>query len=157
MRDINKEFNDLQKEFSKGDSYSYEYFKTTVKDDERNHKYGTSRAGFDEFKKENQNIDYPGSVSYRVHNDGFVLETRIHNSNELALRSKELYDSYYQDVLKALDVKDKDSFSFYVDNIQILEMSSFQHYKGLSSALDEILKRYSEDDDFKNFLDKIKG
>jgi len=160
MKDINDKFKDLLQKSSNEDSYIYEYFSkdealNSYKDNYRQTKYGSSREGFEQFKKEGLNIAYPGEVSYREYNGGFVLEKKIQKSNKLTMDSKKLYEDFYKEVVEKLNVKDEVSFKFYIEEIPILEMSSFQYYKGKAEALNEILSKYEKDKDYKKFLDKV--
>lgn len=152
-------------------NYKYTYWIATPNgmrlDDEKNHKYGDTRAGYEEWKrKEPQSwyADHGGVVSlrrvYDRDNDnrtvGYITEEKLSDytwKEEIAA----LADECFEKLCEELEVKDKENFKYFLFN----DMGFFKDYElELQTKLDKMVhvyNEYNEDEEFKAFLDKVIG
>jgi hypothetical protein len=146
----------------------YSYIKEIIWDSAKQSKYGKERSGYEEFKqdslKNGLNIGFSGIHSLREVKDKhdniieYVLEskkTENNNLNELI----RIYNDAREELYTILDVKDKETFDYYVDYNIIegyfrLEANTIiDRLKDLEKMINE----YNSDEFYKRYIDKIKG
>jgi hypothetical protein len=146
----------------------YRYIKQIIWDDELNEKFGSTREGYEKFKNDRSipgNMSYGGEIDLRIRYDrdsglplGYMTETKL-TSNESYKIMQEQFDNALKKTKEILDVKDEESFMYWLNNERPPfggwrrganeTISAIQH-------LEKIIKDYNEDEEFKSFLDKIK-
>jgi len=124
-----------------------------------------SRETFEKFRKDTGfSFDYPGKVSYREFfkdNElkGFVLEDKVKKKTQYSEDIKKLYEEAFAYIVKELDIQDVDNFEYFLENENFfdfdLNMSNVTFYVNKINFLNDILRRYNSDKDFKQYLDKI--
>jgi len=146
----------------------YRYVKEIVYDTEAEEKYGTSRAGYDEWKntkKYNQttSLGYSGVTSIRTLSDyktgetlGYILETK-ETTNDSLTKMLNILEKAEEEFYKILDVTAFDTFNFWFqdqyDTMRNLEANSII---SRIERLEGIINDYNEDEEFRNFINKIK-
>lgn len=152
-------------------NYKYTYWIATPHgmrlDDEKNHKYGDTRAGYEEWKwKEPQSwyTDHGGLVSlrrvYDRDNDdrtvGYITEEKLSDvpwKQEIS----ELVEQCFERLCETLEVKDVNNFKYFVFN----DLGFERDYKlELRTKLDKMVYVYDEyqsNEEYRSFVDKIKG
>lgn len=144
-------------------NYEYKYIKEIIWDTEKQLKFGNKREGYERFNTKDKSVSYSGVSSLRTVTDsannspviGYVLETRL-TQNDAYLRMKEQYDLAKNKLYKILEVKDTESFDYWFEQIigyPSSENSILSHIREFGN----ILEQYANDDEFRKFLDKIKG
>jgi len=151
-------------------NYKYQYFTATPhgmrSDDEKNHKYGTKRDGYEQLRLDEKNISvsHAGVVSLRTITDrdrnnaviGYITEEKLSDSGWKDEISK-LADECFNELCSELDVKDEESFRYFLFN----DLGLFKDYElELQSKLDKMVHVYNEynnDEEFRAFIDKIIG
>jgi len=128
--------------------------------EELREKYGIDRDGFERFKNE-YDVDIPSSsLRYVKDSNGniinLVIETSTKNDNNKEI--EELVNEAKEYVYNKLDIKDSESFEFYIEN-HFITFKDFNdnYYINYLNALEELLSSYEEDEDFRNFINKIKA
>jgi hypothetical protein len=146
----------------------YRYIKEIIWDDERNEKYGNTRAGYDRFNQEdslNGLMSYSGEIDLRVLNDRetkepllYMTETKC-SSNESYMIIFEQYQHALNKLQELLEVTDTESLNYWLNECR----PSFTNYsRGANEtisaiqSLEEIYNDYNEDEEFRSFIDKIK-
>lgn len=149
-------------------NYHYEYYKKTpngmVLDIPLNHQYGSTRDGYDSWKKDNKELtaSYSGMTSVRTvtdrtgYVDGYIFETKLPDRT-WHTELKEKYDAAFLEICKLLEVKDIESFGYFVENdVELSKDYSTSIMNKLRHIID-VFERYEYDDDFRKLVDKIKG
>jgi hypothetical protein len=152
-------------------NYKYTYWVATPNgmrlDDERNHKYGETRDGYEEWKRQEPQswyADHGGVVSLRRVYDrdnenktvGYITEEKLSDQgwkNEIV----ELVEQCFERLCETLNVKDRENFKYFVFN----DLGFERDYKlELRTKLDKMVHVYNEyqdDEEYRAFVDKIKG
>jgi len=150
-------------------NYKYTYYVKTPNgmrlDDERNHKYGDVRDGYEQFKQEktNTNTDHGGRVSLREVYDrdtkrvvGYITEEKL-SDESWKDEIRDLVEQCFERLCETLEVKDVENFSYFVFN----DLGFEKDYKlELRTKLDKMVhvyNEYNDDDEYRAFVDKIKG
>lgn len=150
-------------------NYKYKYWIATPNgmrlDDERNHKYGETRKGYEEWKlQEPQSwyADHSSVVSLRRVYDrnngnitvGYITEEKLSDyawQNEIIALSDECFET----LCNTLEVKDKENFNYFLFN----ELGFFKdNILELQTKIDKMVhvyEEYNSNPDFKAFLDKV--
>lgn len=148
-------------------NYEYKYIKEIIWDDERNSKYGNDRNGYEKYKQEDTNtyITFSGKTSLRIVEDrttgeivGYIAESECKDKSEK--RIYELRDLAKKEFYNALGVTNISEFEFWYNEYYgtcDFRNSSYTIVFNQIKQLINIVKRYNEDEDFKKFIDKIKG
>jgi hypothetical protein len=151
-------------------NYEYVYYNKTPNGMEYNNDvneyFGNTREGYEKFRQENPDsfVDY-ATTSLRPVRDnvtknviGYITEKTL-SCTPMRDEAKKLYKLQLQEVIDYLEVKDINSFMFYVDTNS--ENGSFGNdtslYISKISYLVDLIEEYEEDEEFKSFIDKIKG
>lgn len=175
IEEIPKELNDFLKKLNKiiaefnsfGNTYEYAFLKkiddkTYQIDDEYIKKYTTNRKGYEKWKDDNSDltVGISGEISFRKvlnkNNEevGAFLEKRIDKKKTF---SKDDLNKILDEFCELMDVKDKDSVKAYLDyeikNFINWDNSEFEAYIDLIGS---IIGDYYEDEDFRNYFDKLK-
>lgn len=170
MKTIDEIINELAILKSDTTTYRYKYYlsdgKGNILLDESMSDEPNTRERFVKFKNDNPDfyVDYSGKFSlrevYRRGTEeivGYVSEEKIHNTNNLDI-AKALHMETYKLVLKELDVKDLESFNYYIlENDKSYDFDNSNISKVISKIryLDSVLSDYSSDEDFRKYLNKI--
>jgi len=151
----------------------YEYFilqgDSIVPNEVVNGKFGHSREGFEKFRKENNEfkIDVSGKLSLRSIYDynkdciGYVLEKRIDLQQENVVNIKKEYETILNNFIESLNIKDIENFKYYLeqneefDGFDGFNLNLIKSYSNKIKLLIEIYEKYSYDEDFKKYFDKI--
>lgn len=155
---------DKVRELGETTKYTYQYIKSIAYDVAQS-KYGTSREGYEQFKKDfpDFQISFSGvhslrEVTYKNDIVGYIIETKETQSEkfkELNFEFKKAKDILYRE----LNVVDTESFDTFID----MRLNGYTDkciysdsvYKRIM-VLEDILYEYYDSEDFKNFIDKIK-
>lgn len=149
-------------------NYNYEYYKKTpngmILDIPTNHQYGSTRDGYDSWKKDNIELtaSYSGITSVRTltdrsgNIDGYILETKLPD-RVWHLELKEKYNEVFLEICKIMDVIDTESFRYFVENDVELSKDFGTSVMNKLRHLINVCERYDYDEDFKKLVDKIKG
>jgi hypothetical protein len=151
-------------------NYEYTYFNKTNNGMEYsvdvNRYFGTDRAGYEKFKQENPDsyVDHPTtslrSVVDRISGKtvGFITEKTL-SSTPMRDEAKRLFDLQLEEVIRYLEVKDLDSFMYYIDEkTTTFDFNdSVEIYRNKLSSLIDIIDEYENDEEFRKYLNKIKG
>jgi len=138
----------------------YRYIKEIIWDDELNSTLGSTRKGYEKFDK--GLVSYSGEVSLRTVTKegnivGYITETNL-TSNVKSSMFREFYQMAKEETYRILDVKDKESFDYWLeDSGKGISFEGFNHYINGIKSLENVIEEYIEDEDFRRFLDKIKG
>ncbi len=152
-------------------NFKYEYFVKTLhgykEDTETNHKYGTTRAGYEQWCKDNRSLiaSYSGVTSVRTITDrsnddnkevGCIFETKLKDYTWQKDIAK-LVDECFVALCEVLEVKDVDNFKYFIykDVPQYNDMDAV--YISKLEIMVDVFEQYGYDEDYKNFIDKIKG
>lgn len=146
--------------------YSYEYFSKTLNGMERNDEvnlyFGTSRVGYEKFKKENDDSfvgyanTYIREVTDKVTNtvNGYILETQIHPNPDFENANK-LYIESFDFFCKNMKVTDTKALLVYMDRNSSRGETTIDSYYQKLELLAEIMEDYNYDAEFKLMFDKI--
>jgi hypothetical protein len=152
-------------------NYKYTYWVPTPHgmrlDDERNHKYGDTRDGYETWKKEEPNgwyTDHGGVVSLRRvydRNDenrtvAWITEEKLSDygwRDEIA----GLADECFEKLCVSLEVKDVENFKYFVFNDLGFEKDFRLELRTKLDKMVHVYNEYHEDDEYRAFVDKIKG
>jgi len=144
----------------------YKYIKEIVWDDDLNEKHGSTREGYEQFKAENPGyISYGGEVDLRTwydHNGevlGYLTETKKTSNDNYVILKKQFEDAK-DELYRILDVKDRENFNYWLEEEVPLHTSFRLDTNNVIEnicELENIITKYKEDEEFKNFLDKIKN
>ena len=144
-------------------NYEYRYIKEIIYDDEFNEKFGSTREGYENWKKEKTpgGISFSGEVSLRTVTDkdkiiGYVSESK-RRENTSYMEMKKQFEEAYSKMCEIINVKDKSSFDYW------FESSGYKH--NITEAnkfilaiekLEELIFIYDNNSKFKKLIDKIK-
>jgi hypothetical protein len=150
-------------------NYNYEYWKGNDnkihKDGMSNLAFGNTREGYEKYKQENPDsiVDYGGVVSLRKVTDsvsgktiGYITETKLSDIPHIT-KAEKYMDEAIECIKKELGVKDEKSFMYYLER----EVRVQDFHRSIDNILHEIesleciLEDYKEDEEFKDFFDKI--
>ena len=158
-------------EKSSANNYKYTYWTTTpngmILDTEKNHKYGSTRDGYECWKSEaprEYSVSYGGVVSLRSVHDrkqddlivAYITEEKL--SDRPWLKEVEsIADECFIKLCELLEVKDIENFKFFIFS----DLGLFKDYKmQMRAKLDkmhEVYEDYQFDDEYKALVDKIKS
>ncbi len=151
-------------------NYEYTYWMKTPKgmliDEPTIHEYGSSRAGFEQWKMDHPTLmaSVGGKISIRPIVErscqsrivGYVTEEQLSDSgwqDEILQLSKDCFDKLCEE----LDVKDRETFRFFIFH----EMCGYENYadelRAKISAMTDVYESYQNDEEYKQLIDKIKG
>ena len=167
MKNYLKEIEKISKEDAW--NYEYDYFtidgENLIKNSQVAEYFGKSREGFEKYREENPDsrISYSGEISLRAvfdrENDkviGYITEKKIKNPKYLE-KAKRLYEKQKEEVIKCLNIADIKNFNYYLD-IYLVDFdfnTNINTYARKISKLLDLVENYENDDDFKDFFDKI--
>lgn len=156
-------------------NYKYTYMIKTPngmrEDTERNHKYGTTRDGYEKWKTEEKGLTagYSGRVSLREITDyqrkdengiapvvGYIIEEKLSDypwQQEIAALATEAFDKLCEE----LEVVDKEMFEYVLWEDFGLYKDYGQELSAKLSRISSMYEKYQEDEEYKKFIDKIKG
>jgi|SaaInl8_200m_RNA_FD_contig_81_619839_length_10764_multi_4_in_0_out_0_8 hypothetical protein len=144
----------------------YRYIKEIIYDTEAEERYGRSRAGYEQYGLENPgSMSFSGEIDLRIRTDidgnvlGCMTETKRTNNDNFTHMVKQ-YDDAKAELIKLLDVKDIENFNYWLEEAAPFRVSTRMGANETISAIEDlelIYETYNEDEDFKKFLDKIKG
>jgi len=153
-------------------NYDYSYYDTNligtkehslIPNEEFNEKYGSTRRGYELFKMDyDYKIGYSGIHSLRevtLNNDliGYIVESK-RPSTPYIKEANDIYDEILYEFKKILDVQDEKSLEYYLNENEPhydFNKDSANLYTQKTEYLLELITEYYEDDDFKNFFNKI--
>lgn len=151
-------------------NYAYTYCLKTPRgmllDDSLNHKYGSSRKGFEQWKEDNPDLNatYNNNVSLRSikHRSdysrtvGYVLEEKLSDTpwqDEI----KQLADECFEELCGSLNVVDKENFEYFVFN----DVGGFEDYSHelieKLRTMVHVFEEYQSNEEYRKLIDKIKG
>lgn len=152
-------------------NYKYTYWVATPNgmrlDDERNHKYGDNRDGYETWQKEEPQgwiASYSGVTSLRTITDrnndnrvvGYITEEKL-SDEPWKKEIVNLVHDCFERLCEELEVKDRGNFEYFVFN----DLGFEKDYKlELRTKLDKMVhvyNEYQEDEEYRAFVDKIKG
>lgn len=141
--------------------YTYSYIKEIIFDDVANEHYGNTRTGYEKFNSNEKSVSYSGENSLRtvtVDSEivGYVLETK-RKVNEPLLDMKKSYDDAKEEVLRLLEVKDREAFLYWLDERYYVDPFQANSYTSGIKDLIMLVADYQEDEDLRKLIDKIKG
>jgi len=161
--DLEKDYEKIKKLIKEKSekSYEYEYILSIEIDEERNSKYGKSRKGYEQFKRDYPHLypDIPNDSLRPIINretskiEGFVLEKQQFN-NELNEEIRELFNSSLDSVIEYFNGGEvlRDFLMQYI----ITDYSAFStSYVEQMESLKEIVADYKEDEKFKKLIDTL--
>lgn len=146
-------------------NYEYRYIKEIIWDTEKQELYGSERAGYEKYKQDNlrTNVSFSCVHSLRtctLDNEiqGYIVESKK-STNENFNELYNIYNKARTELYTILDVKDKESFDYYIDEHVITSEFNLSENSIISriKTLEKLIKEYNEDEYFKKVLDKIKG
>ena len=74
-------------------------------------------------------------------------------------KAEEIYEEIYNNVIEELCVKDINTFNYFIDKdgsgYDLLEKDPIIPIKSKASYLIKLMENYNDDEDFREFLDKI--
>jgi len=169
-----REYNSKIKKLDKQLIYNYDYTyynlvgEDIVPNEDFNEKYGSTRKGYELFGKDNSNllgVGYSGLVSLRevyvrdtLDLVGYITEAKRPMRPYLK-EAEDLYESTLEDFKVALNVKDEESFKYYINEngpgYDLYNKDRVQNESRKIGYLVDLMEQYFEDDDFKKFFDKI--
>lgn len=157
-------------------NYDYKYYDLKmssqgdilVPNEDANEKFGNSRKGYELFKKEHRedlSIGYSGEISLR---DVYIRDTnevigyvqeKKKSMRPYVEKAQEIYEEIYNNIVKELCVKDINTFNYFIEKdgpgYDLFEKDPIILIKSKASYLIELLENYNDDEDFREFLDKI--
>jgi hypothetical protein len=143
----------------------YRYVKEIVYDEDMEKAYGDTREGYNQFRRDVKcSVSHAGEVSLRDVRDakgeltGYITETKL-TSNEGWNLMYEQYESALEKTKELLGVEDEKNFQYWMDNSGECHISTAGANEIVNSikSLEGIIEDYQEDEDFRRYLDKIKG
>ena len=144
-------------------NYDYRYIKEIIYDEDLEKKYGNTRKGYEQFKKnELGTISYGGDVSLRTREDkegniiGYMSEKSLKNNDKLNMIA-EIYERAELKFREILGVTCPESFNYWFDSLGWYdEKLDVNNLINRIRQLEGILTSYKEDKEFRSFIDKIK-
>ena len=143
-----------------------------------NNKYGQDRKGYEQYKNDSVvlpdgtlsepgqiDVSYSGVTSLRTVTDrktnkviGYITETKL-SDNPARDEAKIIFGKQLQAVMNHLEVHDVQSFMYYINqNMPQMDFrNSVDTYLNKVRYLLELVKDYNDDEEFREFIDKIKG
>jgi uncharacterized protein YjcR len=168
-KEIMTEFKNLKKDTT----YNYEYrylrediYGSFLIDSNLCNTYGEERKGYDNLRKDLVNkidsVEYSGIISLRK------IYSKIPEYEDIFIMERKIPEETYRDRLIALEKKAK---LFIIEELEVVDINSFEYFlsdklhfsfkteadvtfRNISVYLD-ILEEYQEDEEFRNFFDKI--
>jgi len=149
--------------------YDYDYYlcvdDVIVLNKKSNTKYGSSRDGYERWKRENQTsqVGYAGDISAREIIDrntkktqGYIFEKKRF-STEYQEKQDEIFDCAWKYFCELFEIKDEKAIEFFI--LQDVELAWTQSEQtGFKiRALIEAYTNYNEDELYRYVFDKIKG
>jgi len=143
-------------------NYDYRYIKEIIYDEDLEKKYGNTRKGYEEFKK-----NEPGTMSYndtylRTRRDkegnilGYMSEKALKTNDKLNMIA-EIYERAELKFREILGVTCPESFNYWFDSLGWYdEKLDVNNLINRIKRLEGILTSYDEDENFRSFIDKIK-
>jgi len=146
----------------------YRYVKEIIYDTAAEEKYGTSRAGYDEWKNtkkydQSTSLGYSGVTSVRTLSDyktgealEYILETK-ETTNDSLTKMLNILEKAEEEFYKILKVTSFDTFNFWFSDQY--DMMGRLEANGIISRiekLESIIRDYNEDEEFRDFINKIK-
>ena len=139
----------------------YRYIKQIIYDDELQEKYGSTREGYERYKRDLSGYaSYSGEIDLRVQTDrdgvilGYFTEAKKKVNDPLSEIEK-IYEDAKQEFFNILGCTDTEALEYWLsDKIHINPMEANSYLYGVKK-LEIILKDYEEDEEFKVFLDKL--
>jgi len=168
FKDYSKELQLIYKDTLKNYEYKY-YNKTSMGmelNEDANTYFGNNRAGYEYFKQENPDstVDYANTSLRTVYDSvskkitGYITEKTLSCTPQKD-EARKIFNLQLQEVINYLDVKDEAAFMFYIN--AEMESSDFNtsvdYYKSKVSYLVDLIQEYNEDEEFRYFINKIKG
>jgi len=161
-------------------NYEYKYWTGTKNrmylDETLNDMYGQDRKGYEQYKNDSIvlpdgtlsepgqiDVSYSGVTSLRTVTDrktnkviGYITETKL-SDNPARDEAKIIFGKQLQAVMNHLEVHDVQSFMYYIN--QNMPQSDFRDtvdtYLSQVRYLLELVNDYKEDEEFREFIDKI--
>jgi hypothetical protein len=159
----------LSIEHAATNSYKYVYWINTPNgmrlDDEKNHKYGESRKGYDQWNEDNPShtASYAGVVSLRTIDDrdngrkvGYITEEKLSENrwSEISI----LVDDCFIALCRELNVKDNENFKYFITtNFDYFDDGGRMELLDELEVMEQIYVNYHNDEEYKRFIDKLKG
>jgi len=141
---------------------THRYIKEIIWDDEKNKKYGDTREGYERYKRDsNGYMSYSGVVSLREETDkdnniiGYMTEQK-RQTNEPLKEIQEIYDRAVDKFCELVGgSSDSKVLKWWLDDNIHRDTQANTYMYGVKS-LEEYLDEYSWNEEFKEFIDKIK-
>ena len=152
-------------------NYKYTYWAATpngmVLDTEKNHKYGSTRDGYECWKNEaprEYNVSHGGAVSLRSVHDrtqdnlivAYITEEKL-SDNSWLKEFEVIADECFIKLCELLEVKDIENFKFFIFSDLGLFKDSKMHMQAKLDKMYELYEEYQFDEDYKALIDKIKS
>lgn len=152
-------------------NYKYTYWAATpngmVLDTEKNHKYGSTRDGYECWKNEvarEYNVSYGGVVSLRSVHDrtqdnlivAYITEEKL-SDNSWLKEFEDIADECFIKLCEILEVKDIENFKFFIFSDLGLFKDSKMYIHAKLDKMYELYEEYQFDEEFKALVDKIKS
>ena len=148
-------------------TYEYTYLTKLIYNNEQNNKYGHSRDGFENYRNtESGHVTHSGEISLRIRKDNngndleYILEKKV-NTGYVTKILKPIFEKAKLEFYKLLDVKDIKTMDFWLEKTEDDSLSTLRsetvYYIARVKNMNKILYKYSTDNEFKDFLDKLKN
>ena len=152
-------------------NYKYTYWATTpngmILDTEKNHKYGSTRDGYECWKNEaprEYTVSYGGVVSLRSVHDrsqdnlivAYITEEKL-SDNSWLKEFEVIADECFIKLCELLEVKDIENFKYFIFSDLGLFKDSKMYIHAKLDKMYDVYEEYQFDEDYKALIDKIKS
>lgn len=142
-------------------NYEYQYFKSMIPDTEAQLKYGNERSGYEKYKQEHIGMDIGHSreQSLRIVSkdgviEGYIVETKRTVNTKLGILS-DAYNNARAKFAEILGCTDTKMLFYWLDENISISYNEANSYMYAVRKLDSLLNDYYNDEDFKEFIDRL--